>query len=267
MSLPSLLPATLDRPGAELTALSRPGMGKPIVLLHGGMADAPAWRRVIDHLEPGRPLLAPNRRGRRGSTDPDGSYTLETEIGDLLAWVDTLSEPVDLVAHSLGGLIATEAVRRGAPVASLVLYDPVARPFADEAALAAIRRATDAGDLDTVVALINTAVSGYAEAHVAQLRATRAWAALVELASSAAAELEAIEAFEPPWADYAGLGVPVTLIAGEHTVHRPPYGDSVAAFARALGVEVGVLDGQDHIAHVMAPELLADTVASALRRA
>ena len=63
------------------------------------------------------------------------------------------------------------------------------------------------------------------------------------------------------------MGVPVTLIAGEHTVHRPPHGDSVAAFARALGVEVGVLDGQDHIAHVMASELLADTVASALQRA
>lgn len=60
---------------------------------------------MIDQLEPGRPLLAPNRRGRRGSTDPDASYTLETEVGDLLAWVDTLGEPVDLMAHSLGGLM------------------------------------------------------------------------------------------------------------------------------------------------------------------
>lgn len=265
MTRSSLRPVTLDRPGAELTALARPGEGRPIVLLHGGMADAPAWRRVIDHLEPARPLLAPNRRGRRGSADPDGSYTVETEIDDLLAWVDTISEPVDLVAHSMGGLIATEAVRRGASVTSLVLYDPVARPFADDAALTAIRRATASGDLDTVVVLINTAVSGYDEAHVARLRATGAWAALVELARPAAAELEALEAFEPHWADYAGLGVPVTLIAGEHTVRRRPYASSVAAFRRALGVDVVVLDGQDHIAHVMAPEQLADTVAAALR--
>lgn len=252
---------TLDRPDAHLTGLFRAGQGRPIVLLHGGMADAPAWRHVIDRLEPERPLLAPNRRGRRGSTDPDGSYSVETEAADLLAWVDTLLEPVDLVAHSLGGLIATEAVRRGAPVASLVLYDPVARPFADDAARAAVRHATDGGDLDMVVTLINMAVSGYDEAHVARLRATAAWAALVKLAGPAAAELEAIHSFEPPWVDYSRLDVPVTLIAGEHTVHRAPYADSVANFSRALGIREQLLPGQDHIAHVTAPELLADTIA------
>lgn len=266
MVFPSCDLVTLDRPDAELTAWFRHGEGRPIVLLHGGMADAPAWRHVTDRLEPARPLLVPNRRGRRGSTDPDASYSVQTEVGDLLAWVGTLPGPVDIVAHSLGGLIATEVVRQGAPVASLALYDPVARPFADDAARAAIRRATDSGDLDTVVALINTAVSGYDEAHVARLRATGAWVALLELAGPAAAELEAIHGFEPPWADYARFDVPVTLVAGEHTVHRSPYGDSVAAFQRALGVDVVVLEGQDHIAHVTAPELLADTFAAHLRR-
>ena len=265
MSFAPVDQVTLDRPEAELTALSRPGTGRPIVLLHGGMADAPAWRQVTDRLAPGRPLLVPNRRGRRGSTDPDASYSVQTEVDDLLAWVSTLPGPVDLLAHSMGGLISTEAVRQGAPVASLALYDPVARPFADDRARAAIRRATAAGDLDTVAALINTAVSGYAEEHVTRLRATAAWAALVKLAGPAAAELDAIDAFEPPWSDYARLSVPVTLIAGEHTVHRSPYGDSVAAFKRALGVDVVVLEGQDHIAHVAAPELLAETLAAHLR--
>lgn len=264
MSLQPFDPATLDRPDAVLSALSRAGEGTPIVLLHGGMADAPVWRQVTDRLEPARPLLVPNRRGRRGSTDPDASYSVQTEVDDLLAWVSTLDGPVDLIGHSLGGLIVTEAVRQGAPTASLALYDPVARPFADDTARAAIRHATDAGDLDTVVTLINTAVSGYAEAHVERLRATRAWAALVVLAGPAAAELEAIEAFEPPWEDYGRLGVPVTLIAGEHTVHRSPYGESVTAFQRALGVDVVVLEGQGHIAHVAAPELLADTLATHL---
>lgn len=264
MVFPPFDQVSLERPDANLTARSRPGTGRPIVLVHGGMADAPAWRKVTERLEPARPLLVPNRRGRRGSTDPDASYSVQTEVGDLLAWVSTLPGAVDVVAHSLGGLIATEAVRQGAPAASLTLYDPVARPFADDAARAAIRRATDAGDLDAVVTLINTAVSGYAEAHVAQLRATRAWAALMELAGPAAAELDAIDAFEPRWADYEKLDVPVTLIAGEHTVHRPPYGESVAAFQRALGVDVLVLEGQDHIAHVAAPELLADTIAAHL---
>lgn len=255
---------TLARPDGQLTGLFRPGQGRPIVLLHGAMGDAPAWLRVAERLAPTRPLLLPNRRGRRDSTHPDETYSVGTEVGDLWAWIETLPGPVDLVTHSFGGLIATEAVRRGAPVASLLLYDPVARPFADDAVRSAIRQASDAGDLDTVVVLINTALSGYDQEHVARLRATGAWAALLRLAAPAASELDAIERFEPPWEDYRQLGVPVTLLAGEHSVSRAPYGDSVATFRRALGVREQLLPGEDHIAHVTAPDLLADAIATRL---
>lgn len=258
---------TLARQDGQLTGLFRPGQGRPIVLLHGGMGDAPAWLQVAERLAPTRPLLLPNRRGRRDSTHPDGTYSVGTEVGDLWAWIETFPEPVDLVTHSFGGLIATEAVRRGAPAASLVLYDPVARPFADDAVRATIRQATEAGDLETVVVLINTALSGYDQAHVARLRASRAWAALIRLAAPAAAELDAIEGFEPPWEDYGQLGVPVTLLAGEHSAARAPYGHSLANFSRALGVREQLLLGEDHIAHVTAPELLADAIATRLSAA
>lgn len=262
----SLTPTTLYLPDAELTALTRAGEGRPIVHVHGAMADAPAWSRVVEQLAPTRPVLSVNRRGRRGSTAPDERYTVETEVNDLLAWIDTMSGPVDLVGHSIGGLFATEAVRRGAPVAALVLYDPVARPFGTDA-VGDIRTATDAGDLDAVVRLINIAISGYDEEHVAGLRATGAWAALLRLAEPAAAELEAVNAFDPPWAEYAQLDLPIELIGGEHSAFRPPYGQPLAAFQQALGApEPTLLPGQDHIAHVTSPELLAETITAALAR-
>ena len=40
----------------DLVALARPGTGVPVVLLHGVMADAAAWRRVVDAVAPGRPV-------------------------------------------------------------------------------------------------------------------------------------------------------------------------------------------------------------------
>lgn len=266
MDLVDLLPAELDLPDAHLTALSRAGEGRPIVLVHGAMADAPSWRRVAEQLHPSRPLLVVNRRGRRGSTPPGSGYSVDTEVGDLLAWVDTFPGQVDLVAHSIGGLFAAEAVLRGAPVASLVLYDPVARPFGTTA-LAAIRAATDDGDLDAVVTLINTAISGYDDAHVERLRATGAWAALRELARPAAAELEAINAFDPPWERYARLDVPVEILGGEHSAYRTPYGQPLGDFRSAFGTgEPILLEGQDHIAHVTAPDLLAETIAAVQAR-
>lgn len=255
----------LERGDVRLTALTRTGRGQPVVLLHGGMADAPAWAAVAEQLNPDRPLLVPNRRGRRGSTDPGEDYSVVTEVEDLLAWLATVRSPVDLVAHSYGGLIAVEAVRRGAPVGSLTLYDPVARPFAGRARHD-IRVARRAGDLDTVVTLVNTAIAGYGEDHVERLRASSAWGPLLVLARPAAAELDAIEEFDPPWAEYGALGVPVRLIAGELTLDRSPYGDSIRAFSAALGVRPVILPGQDHIAHVTAPGLLAETIQGVVGR-
>jgi pimeloyl-ACP methyl ester carboxylesterase len=108
-----------------LAALTRQGEGTPLVLVHGAMADAYAWTKVVNSLAPERPVLLPNRRGRKPSSQIGDSYSVETEVEDLLAWLETLPGPVHVAGHSYGGLIATEAIRRGAAARSLVLYEPV----------------------------------------------------------------------------------------------------------------------------------------------
>ncbi len=146
-----------DRPGAlgwttrgDLAALTRPGAGAPVVVVHGVMADAEAWRPVAEAIAPERPVLVPNRRGRRPGPGTGAGYGLDREVEDLTAWLRGIAEPADVVAHSYGGLVALEAVRRGAPARSLVLYEPVARPFGDHV-LPRLRAALAAEDLDTAV--------------------------------------------------------------------------------------------------------------------
>lgn len=244
----------------DLVGLTRPGIGVPVVLLHGVMADAYAWRRVMDALAPGRPAVVPNRRGRRPSGGLPGGYSVETEVEDLLAWLALLDQPVDLVGHSYGGLIAAEAVRRGAAVRALVLYEPVARPFAG-AALPQLQAALDQGDLDAAVEIINIDLSGYSKAHVDQLRTDPAWARLRELSVPAGPELTAIEEFEFAPSAYSSLGVPAVLIAGDLSRNRPPYGPSVEQFRDALRLEdVTLLHGHDHLAHVTGPIELARAI-------
>jgi pimeloyl-ACP methyl ester carboxylesterase len=255
---------TRDTADGPLVALARPGRGRPIVVVHGMMADAYGWRDVVERLVPERPALVVNRRGRRPSAPTGGSYSVATEVDDLLGWLAVLDEPVDLVGHSFGGLIAVEAVRRGASARSMVLYEPVARPFG-RAAIPGISAAIDRGDLDTAVEMINIDVSGYSPDHVRGLREGPGWAKLRDLAAPLADELSAVDdfAFEPD--AYRAIDVPVTVIAGEHSRHRPPYGPGVDLFRHALDQhDVVLLDGHDHLAHITGPGALAAAIESGL---
>jgi pimeloyl-ACP methyl ester carboxylesterase len=244
----------------DLVGLIRPGAGVPVVLLHGAMADAHEWRHVVDAVAPGRPALVPNRRGRRPSGDLPEGYSVQTEVEDLLGWLDMQDGPVDLIGHSYGGLIAVEAVRRGAAVRSLVLYEPVARPFAGDV-LPELQSALEQDDLDAAVEIINIDLSGYSRTHVDTLRSDPVWAKLRTLAVPAGAELAAIEEFDFAPSAYSSLGVPTALIAGELSRHRAPYGPSVDQFRVALGVEdITLLQGHDHLAHVTGPLNLARAI-------
>jgi pimeloyl-ACP methyl ester carboxylesterase len=224
------------------------------------MADAYSWMNVMEAVLPDRSALVLNRRGRRPSAPLGDDYSVETEVADLMWWLESLEEPVDLVGHSYGGLIATEAVRRGASARRLVLYEPVARPFAEDA-VAKVQAAIDLGDLDTAVETITVDVSGYDVQHVESLRAGADWSKLCELARPSGAELAAINAFGAVTRDYSTLNIPVTLIAGQLSRFRAPYGPSVKFFQEALGVgDVVTLTDQDHLAHVTAPAQLAHAI-------
>jgi len=253
---------TRETESGPLTAFARPGTGTPIVFVHGVMADAYAWRAVAGKVSPERPALIVNRRGRTPSGPIPGGYSVGSEVDDLMGWLDLQDEPVVVVGHSYGGLIAVEAVRRGAPVRSLVLYEPVTRPFAPEA-VPLVTGAISDGDLGRAVEVINIDVSGYSTEHVDQLRSSPAWDKLELLAAPAGDELVAIADFDldvpSPWR------TPTTLIAGALSRHRAPYGPSVDAFRNALGIdEVFVLAGQDHLAHVTAPADLAGAIEQGL---
>lgn len=243
---------TLESDHGTLTALARTGQGTPVVVVHGVMADANAWKHVVETLAPGRPVLVLNRRGRAASAPLNEGYDVATEVRDLLLWLATLESPVDLVGHSYGGLIAVEVIRRGARVRSLVLYEPVAHPFG-AAAAPLLTAAVTAGDLDAAVEIINVDLSGYTRGHVEALRASPAWPKLLHLAAPTGAELRAINTFT--FTAPGSWTIPTTIIAGEHSRNRPPYGPSVDLFAKALQVtDVTILADQDHLGHVTAPQ-------------
>src|SRR5829696_4622459 len=104
-------------------AYRRSGEGPPLVLVHGAAADRGRWSPVLPALEKRFTVYAIDRRGRGGSGDSDG-YTMEREAEDVASVVDSIGEPVNLLGHSYGALLALEAALVAKNVRKLVLYEP-----------------------------------------------------------------------------------------------------------------------------------------------
>ncbi|MDQ1602354.1 MAG: hypothetical protein QOE01_199, partial [Actinomycetota bacterium] len=98
------------------TAASARGTAKPnakptIVLVHGGYADSSCWNGTIQELQhKGYTTIA-------GSNPLRGIPTDAPYIGSLL---DSISGPIVLVAHSMGGTVITNAAAGKSNVKALV---------------------------------------------------------------------------------------------------------------------------------------------------
>lgn len=107
--------------------------GTPLVLCHGFMGSSFDFALQIDALAGDRPVVALDHRGHGLSTnthDP-ARYSVAHLTEDFVAFLDqAVGAPVDLLGHSLGGLIALGAVlARPDLVRSLILMDTSAWSF------------------------------------------------------------------------------------------------------------------------------------------
>ena len=103
----------------------------PVVLVHGLTEAGTAWPDLVRHWGGRWDVHAPDLRGHGLSprlTEDELADASAVHLGDVLAVVDALAEPVAIVGHSLGGLLALRtALARPEKVWGLVLEDP-ARP-------------------------------------------------------------------------------------------------------------------------------------------
>ena len=85
-----------------------------VVLVHGDWADASGWSGVIKRLQDnGYPVVAP----------PNPLRSLSGDAAYVRAFLDTISGPIVLVAHSYGGAVITNAATGDPNVRALVYVD------------------------------------------------------------------------------------------------------------------------------------------------
>ncbi|ALJ13142.1 alpha/beta fold hydrolase [Sphingopyxis macrogoltabida] len=81
----------------------------PLLLVHGGRDHCRSWDWVAERLTDRYHIIAPDLRGHGDSAwSPDGNYEMGAFVYDLAQLIHQLDlAPVTIVAHSMGGNIAT----------------------------------------------------------------------------------------------------------------------------------------------------------------
>ena len=114
------------------------GSGEPVVMVHGNPTWSFYYRDLVRALRDDYRVLAPDHIGCGLSEKPDDSryrFTLAQRVDDFEAFLDhlDLAEPVTLVAHDWGGMIAMAwAVRNPTRVGRIVLMNTAAFHLPDD---------------------------------------------------------------------------------------------------------------------------------------
>jgi pimeloyl-ACP methyl ester carboxylesterase len=254
-----------SRDGTQIAFWST-GTGPPLVVVHGATADHTRWAPVLPYLNPYVTVHAMDRRGRGASGDAPG-YDVTREFEDVAAVVDAVARdtgaPVDLLGHSSGGLCALGCAALTPHLRRLVLYEPPA----DREAAASVpppvqRRMEDLlarGAPESVLVTFFREVVQMPEHEFSRYRALPAWRARVAAAHTLTRELRAVRErpFDPD--STRAITAPTLMLLG---------GDSPAfmqadtrTIADALpDARVSVLEGQQHIAIDLVPQVFAERV-------
>jgi pimeloyl-ACP methyl ester carboxylesterase len=256
----------VSRDGTQI-AYWTSGEGPPLVVVHGTPADHTRWRPLLPYLEPHVTVHAMDRRGRGASGDaPD--YDLAREFEDVAAVVDAVAEasgaPVDLYGHSHGGIVAFGAATLTTKIRKLVVYEGWPVPNPDVYALPPglgnrMEALLAAGDRDAVVETIFRELELMSDEDMQAFKAAPSWPGRVAAAHTITREVRAeTRARLDP--EVAGrITVPVLLLTGEHS-SDPSKGDIEAVAAALPDVRIVVLEGQEHVADVLVPEVFAEHV-------
>jgi pimeloyl-ACP methyl ester carboxylesterase len=245
------------------------GAGANILLVHGSAVLGSSWAYVAKHLAAHHTVHVMDRRGGGSSGDATGRYSIELEVHDVAAVIESISgadnADVHLVGHSYGGLVCLLVAARVEGVAALTIYEP-ALFTPDEPTgwtLERLRRFDDlvaAGDRDAAAAVFMTeVVGGPAELDLARSVPT-VWQTMIELVVRTGREARQVQAATVDRSALAALSIPTQVIYGEHS---PEWLIEASRSTAALipAARLIRLTGHGHLAAATAPDRLAEIIA------
>ena len=256
------LNSVISRDGTKIT-FKKSGHGPPLVLVHGSIADHRIWTSIMPAFEEHFMVVAVDRRGRGQSGDTP-AYSMENEVEDLLAVIESFGEPVNLVAHSYGALCSLEAALRTGCLAKMVLYEPPIIQIdlayrSPTVLLNKMQNYVDEGRDEEAVKCFFIEVMKRPVAEVETIRTRTAWRSMVAMAHTIPRETREVQDYTFIPRRLKKIAVPTMLLVGGNSDQL------MVSVTEALhevipNTQVVSLEGQDHSAMNTAPELFSDEV-------
>lgn len=253
-------------PDGTSIAFWRSGRGRALVALHGVTVDHSTWDGVRPALEQVATLIAVDRRGHGASDPGPANHSLDQEVADLAAVVAACPAPVDVLAHSYGGLVALEAARLGLPIRRLLLYEPSIDDDPHFPAIVdRIAALLDQGHTELAAQTLLVERSGVPAEAIAAVRDLPLWPIVLRGVQVLPREAAAMIGYRFDPERFAQLTIPTLLLLGGQSPgwrHAP-----MRALHGALpNSELRILADQGHLATHTAPELLAGEIIGFLDR-
>lgn len=246
-------------PSGAIVSYDKAGQGPPLVLVHGAFSDhVTNWEYVSAALRKRFMVIAVARRGR-GDTDATVGHSVEDEVRDVVAAIQSVGEPVFLLGHSYGAHCAlAAALLVPHRVRKLVLYEaPSPRMFSKEA-LAELEKlaAVDAWSDFAFTFFRDTLAVPLAELEA--LRDSTLWAPIVADARASLGDLRAISRYRFEAEPCRALDIPVMLQIGSESPRDLYVTDALAAALPNGRIEV--LADQAHEGMTTAPDAYVESV-------
>jgi pimeloyl-ACP methyl ester carboxylesterase len=248
--------------GVQVEAADR-GHGPVILIVHPGLDDGSTWRRVFDSLARQFRVLLLRRRRYRLDVDSTTVH-ISDEAADVLALVEAVSEPMVIVGHSSGAVVALEAIL-AAPQAfsAAVLYEPpvVTDPSRDDDAIVRARGALASRKPGRAIEIFARDIVKLPRWQGPLVRAfVGVNPRLRRLAPRQIDDAAAISALGNRLAAYEAITTPVMLVGGQRSPANLT--QRLDALEHALpNSQRTTLGGQGHAAQQRKPQMLADLIA------
>jgi pimeloyl-ACP methyl ester carboxylesterase len=237
------------------------GQGRPLVIVSGALFARERWQAVIPLLSVGRSPCVIDRRGRGRSGD-GAVYAPDCEVADILAVLAALSDPVDMLGHSSGAILALQVAARVPPnLKRLIAYEPPVF-FADSDCIAQdLPERLDAllagGQTEAAVETFLREGPRLSETELNGLRGSAHWSLLVRtLAHTVPYDARLQRAFTADATELASVTIPTLMLLGSASPERMQSGAKTIA-ARLPNARTVELAGQQHGAMLSAPALFA----------
>lgn len=242
----------------------RLGTGPSLVIVHASITAGDAYLQFANILASKFTCYVMDRRGRGRSGDA-ADYTIEREYEDTQALLKIAGPGTYLFGHSFGAIIALGAALHSS-IDRLVLYEPplpIRGPVAGSM-LEPYRTAIEENRLDDALVFGLEHFAKTSAEEIALIRRSPQWSKQTSLAPTWVREMEAIDNLGPSLDRYMSLNMPVLLLTGIRSQEYPLRAASQVLSTILPHASLEYLQGQGHIAHLMASQMLADIVTNFL---